>query len=411
MAWDSEVVPDSLPGIILSAGPFAAGGVIVQGTSIGPSCKGGCYVVGLDASSGKRLWRFNAVAKAGTAAGASWNGTPDEERTGGASWVAGSYDADLDLYYFGTGSSYGISQLLRPRGGKVTGNDALYTDSTLALRPRTGELVWYHQHLPSDVWDLDEVFERLLVTLPVAGKNRKLVLVTGKLGIIDALDRADGSFAFSKDLGFNNLVTAIDPKTGRRTVDPRLIPAPNQTVSVCPSSEGARNWMATAYNPATHILYLPMQETCMDLTWSDNELMGAARGKNDIGWTLKPSPGSDGQFGRIEAVDMLTGKTVWTWRNRSIPSSSLLSTEGDLLFSGTADRWFRAFDAGTGKIVWQSRLNAAPNSTPISFAVDGKQYIAVAAGGGGPHDSETAEQAPETVAAAPATTLLVFGLN
>ena len=402
VVWDAQIVDDDKPRAVLSAGPTVAGDVIVQGTSIGALTPGGSFVVGLDAASGKVLWRFDNVA-----GDSSWNGTPREERTGGAVWSAPSYDPQTGLVYYGAGGSYDLSRLLGP-GPKGHTSDALYTNATIALDPETGELRWYHQHMPREVWDLDEAFERTLLTLPVDGRERRLSVTIGKMGILDALDRESGRYAFSIDLGLNNIVTAIDPKTGRRKVDPAKVPRPNETVEICPSVQGARNWMATAWNPQTRTLYLPLESLCMDYVWSDPG--GAFDSTVDNGWKLKPPPDSDGMHGRIQAIDLATRESRWTTRNRAVPSSSLLATAGGLLFAGHTDRTFQALDDASGEVLWQTRLASVPNATPVTFNAGGKQYVAIASGAGGDQASQTELVTPEQVPSAPATTIWVFGL-
>ncbi len=406
--WDSEIVPPELPNVLLSSGPSIAGDVIVQGTSFGPFCKGGCYVVGLDPATGRKLWRFDTVAKSGQP-GDSWNGLPPEERTGAAMWVGSSYDPKLDLLYLGTAGTYDASSLLD--GGPSTpakSNAALYTDSTIALRPRTGELVWHHQHFPREVWDLDEAFERTLVTLPVKGAPREAVVSIGKIGILDALDRKDGRYLFSIDLGLQNIVTAIDPRTGRRSIDPAKVPARDKPLMICPSIEGVRNWMATAYNPTTGILYVPVLEPCMDFVRTVGD--DGQDGKLDIGWIFRPRPGSDGMHGRIQAIDLVNRKLLWSQRSRALPAASLLATAGGVIFTGDTHRSFAAIDDRDGRTLWQTRLNANPSATPVTFTVDGRQYVAVVTGGGGGHDIVTPDMTPEETPGAASTTVWVFGL-
>lgn len=154
-----------------------------------------------------------------------------------------------------------------------------------------------------------------------------------------------------------------------------------------------------------------MQEICMSMTWVEHEDGSPAKGRLDIGWSLKPPQGSDGKYGRLEAINLATGETLWMKRDRHIPSSSMLATGGGLLFSGNADRRFRALDDRNGNVLWETRLSAVPNATPITFAVSGKQYVAIAAGGGGAHDVDTIELTPEMLRSAHATTLMVFALR
>jgi alcohol dehydrogenase (cytochrome c) len=409
VVWDLEVVtPSESAGAVLSAGPLVADGVLVQGVSLGPSCPGGCYVVGLDAFTGKLLWRFDTVAKAGPE-GDTWNGAPSAARSGSAVWTTPSYDPRLGAVYVGTGNTYDISLLLTPNPeAAATGADALFTDSTLALDAKTGKLLWYHQHFAQDVWDLDEVFERTLVTLPVGGRPRRLMVSVGKVGILDALDRDDGRYVFSIDLGLNNLVTSIDPRSGRRTVDRAKLPSKHQPVEVCPSVQGARNWMATAYDPKSHILYLPMQDVCMDFNWNDTP--AAAKARMEMSFTMRPHPGSDGRYGVLEALDLVARKPLWIRRTREVPMSSLLATGGGLLFAGSSDRSFRGYDARTGKVLWETRLNSPANATPVTFSVAGKQYVAIVSGGGGSHEAASEGLTPELAPSAAATTLWVFGL-
>jgi alcohol dehydrogenase (cytochrome c) len=157
-------------------------------------------------------------------------------------------------------------------------------------------------------------------------------------------------------------------------------------------------------------MFLPMEETCMDYTWH----AGAGRGpdalKIDFGWVVKPVSNTDGKYARIDAVDMVTRKTLWTTRLRAPLSSSLLATDGGIVFAGDRDRAFRAIDQQSGKTLWETRLDAVPNASPITFSVNGRQFIAITSGGGGPHDSESKEITPEIQDGAPTTTLWVLSL-
>ncbi len=411
LVWDTEIVKPEDPVVLLSAGPVAARGKIIQSVSGGVGCKVGCLIVGLDAKSGQRMWEFRTIAAADQPGGDSWNGAPNEQRFGGAVWASGSYDPETGLVYYGTAGSYYVSPLLTNRQGKLAGNNAaLYTNSTIALDPDTGRLAWYHQHMPREIWDLDEVFERSLIDVPVNGRLRKLVVETGKMGIMDALDRKTGEYVFSKDFGLTNLVSSIDPKTGRRVIKKAFDAVSGKPFEVCPSPEGARNWMAIAYNPATKVMFLPMEETCMTYRWNAKPPEEARDIAIDIAWTVKPIPGSDGNYARLEAVDMTTRKTLWVRRTRAPLSSSLLTTDGGILFEGDKDRNFRAVDDRSGETLWQTRLSAAPNASPVTYSVNGRQYVAISTGGGGPHDAASVEIVPEIDNGTAATTMWVFAL-
>ncbi len=418
LIWDHQViVPQtgvyarSNHDFRLDGAPIVAKGKVIMGVSLGiTNPGGGCFIVGLDARTGDEVWRFNTIAHPGEPGGDSWNGAPTDQRFGASVWTAGSYDPKLNLVYFGTGNTYDIATLLQPHPEKGKSNDGLYTDSTVALDPDTGKLVWYYQHMNRDVWDLDWAFEQLLITLPLNGKPTDLVVTGGKMALFDAVDRAGGKYEFSKDLGLQNLVAGIDPKTGKKIINPVLEPVANKTAFICPNANGARNWPATSYDPNTHILYVPLVESCMDYTWAPRDAAQTAAGGLDIRFTLRPRPNSDGKMGRIEAINLETRTVVWMHRQRAPIASAMLATAGGLVFGGAQNRQFAAYDAATGQVLWQVGLNATPSSSPVTYSVDGKQYIAVVSGGGGPLDAGGHSLAPELDNPAGGTTLWIFKL-
>lgn len=407
VAWQAPVLGIDQPGQIMSAGPVAARGTIIQPTTLGPQCRGGCAFVALDAATGKELWRTRTIASPGEPGGDTWNGAPASKRLGGGSWVAGSIDPDTGMLYAGTGGTYLVTPLL---SDKVKGstNDALYTDSTLAIDLKTGRIAWHHQHMPREVWDLDEAFERSLVRIPVNGTMQDVIVTIGKMGIIDILDRRTGKFLFAFDLGVQNLVSSIDPNTGRRTVNPDKEPKPNTPTNICPGPEGVRNWQATAFNAQNHMLFVPMGQTCMDWIWTPDS---PASGEGiDIAWSLKPHPRSGGNFGRIDAIDLAKRKTLWSIRQRAPIASSLLASAGGLVFAGDRARYFRALDDRNGETLWSVRLNGVPSSSPASYSIDGKQYVVVVTGGGGPHDAQSISYTPEIMDPSAGVTIWVFTL-
>ncbi len=418
LVWDHEIISrdqgmhegeiDGVP-FHLNGGPIVAKGKVIIGTSLGINTGGGNFIVALDAATGKEAWRFSTIAKPGEPGGDSWNGAPFDQRFGGGVWTSGSYDPARNLVYFGTGNTYDIGTLMLPQARVGESKDALYTDSTLALDPDTGKLVWHAQHMKRDVWDLDWVFEQSLLTLPVNGKPTELVVTGGKTAIFDAMDRATGKHVFSRDLGLQNIVTAIDPVTGEETTNQALEPEPGKTKLLCPNSNGARNWPTTAFDPASYILYVPLIETCTEYSWTPRSAAQIAAGGDDIHFAQRPRPDGDGKFGRLEAINLATGKVLWTHRQRAPLASSLLATAGGLVFSGALDRFFSAYDATSGKLLWHTQLNAAPNSSPVTYSVQGEQYVAVVAGGGGP-TSGSSSLTPEIINPPGGTTLWVFKL-
>lgn len=368
-------------GLDLTSGPVIARGVLMLGASLGLNYGGGCFIVGLDAATGNELWRFNTIARPGTPDGDSWNGAPMQQRFGGGVWATGSYDPQLNLAYFGIGNTYTTATLLEPGArASVTRNDALYTDTTVALRPETGELVWHYQHHRRDVWDQDWAFEQTLVTLGSGANARRAVVTGGKAGIFDAVDAATGKFLFAHDSGLSNLIVGIDPQSGEKRTDPALEPKAGRTLLLCPGNYGVRNWPATTLNPATGTLFVPMLESCADFTWTPTGL--SASGGSDIRFSQRPRPDSDGNLGRMVAVDLATRRVLWTHRQRAPLISSLLATAGGLVFMGDLGRNFGAFDQTSGARLWSTQLPAAAESTPVSYAVGGQQYIAVVSGEG-----------------------------
>ena len=369
VAWDQALT--SGKGFQLTGGPLVAKHKVMIGT--GGRVAGGNYIVALDAETGKEAWRFKTIAQPGEPGGDTWNDHPLADRNGASVWVAGSYDAQLNLTFWGVAQTYDTGVLAHPKPG--VNNDGLYTDCTPALNPDTGKLVWYYQHLPNDQWDLDWVFERQIVRMPVNGTVRPLLMTAGKMAIYDVLDAETGKWIYSKDLGLQNIVTSIDQKTGKKNIDPNSLPGDGKDRVICPHAGGAKSWIPGSYNPDTKILYVPLVESCMDL----NPVRDGGRGSLSAGvrWSLRPRPDSDGKYGRVQAINMLTREVVWTSRHRAPESSGALDVAGGVVFSGSIDRYFRAYDDQTGKMLWETRLNDVPSNAPISYSVNGRQYIAI----------------------------------
>jgi alcohol dehydrogenase (cytochrome c) len=382
VTWDTPLIPADQPGYWIDGGPLVAKGKVIVGTTgLAP---GGNYIVALDAETGKEAWRFGTVPKPGEPGGNSWNGEPWEKRTGGAVWNPGSYDPETNLVFFGPSATYDTAPLRdRIKDPKVT-NDALFTNATLAINPDTGKLAWYYEHFPNDQWDLDWAFERQIFDMVVNGSVKRVVVTAGKIGIFDILEAKTGKYLFSMDLGYQTLVKSIDPKTGFKLIDrARMTPGDGTSKYLCPHSEGGKNWVPDAYNPDTKLIFVPLVESCMDLA-------PVAPGENGLMTTgvrlsLRPPPNSDGNYGRLEAINLETRKSVWVHRQRANSTTGVLDTAGGIVFAGYADRGFSAFDDMTGKELWHTRLTDVPNSNSITYAVDGKQYVAVVAANGGNH--------------------------
>lgn len=381
--WDTSLVRGGVPpGMRMIGGPLVAKGKVIVGTAGGAA--GGNYIVALDTQSGKEAWRFDTIPKPGTPAGDSWNGLPTEKRSGASVWNPGSYDPVTNLAFFGPSATYDTAPLRDRIGDPRVSNDALYTNCTLALNVDTGELAWYYAHLPNDQWDLDFSFERQILDMQVNGAMRHVVVTAGKIGIFDVLDAKTGQYLTSMDLGYQTLVKSVEPGTGAKVIDrEHITPGDGQAKFLCPHSEGGKNWIPNAYNPTTKLMFVPLVESCQDLA----PVAEGERGLLSTGvrLSLRPPPNTDGNYGRLEAINLETKKSVWVHRRRATSTTGALATAGGVVFAGYVDRVFSAFDDATGKELWRTRLSDVPNSNAITYAVGGRQYVAVVAANGGNH--------------------------
>ncbi|HEX7079645.1 MAG TPA: PQQ-binding-like beta-propeller repeat protein [Gammaproteobacteria bacterium] len=372
-----------------TSGPIIADGKVITGRQCQPDAGyEGCVITAHDARTGKELWRTHTIPRPGEPGDETWGDVPLEQRWHVGTWMVPSYDPELELIYIGTSVTIPAPKFI------LGGNDKqhLYHNSTLALDPDTGEIVWYYQHL-IDHWDLDHPFERLLVDTAVApdpsevpwinpalepGERRKVITgIPGKTGIVYTLDRETGEFLWARPTVLQNVVERIDGATGRATVNPdMLFTAVDQTLTVCPGTNGGKNWPAGAYSPRTGAMYYPLQNLCMRATTRtdqrDPSLVYGFRSEQII------APGTD-QVGSVWAISAETGATLWKHEQRT-GVMSLVATGGGLVFGGDVAGGFRAFDDETGEVLWETSVGGPVSGYPITFAVDGKQYVAVTTG-------------------------------
>ena len=380
LIWETEIPPnveETQPddGFFLRSAPMVVGGKVIQGVSA-PRAKFGAFIAALDIDTGREVWRFNTIARPGEPGDSSWNGIPIDERSGGSVWQFGTYDAELNLVYYGVSQTYDTAPLLEPVLDEEFGNDALYTNSTVALNPDSGDLVWFYQHMPNGQWDLDWAFERQIVRISHQGVTRKAAITIGKMGILDALDAATGDYLFSVDMGTQNYVTAIDAETGDKTIDPEKLPHPGINTLGCPHLAGVRNWPPTSFNPTIGMLFVPVLENCARLFVGEGSNLTS-------GLAMKPqvNPGAPpGMLGRLQSVNLNRPIREWHRYQRAPFTTGLLTTDSNLVFVGDLEPSLQARDAVTGKLLWQQPLEQAPSGRVMTYSVDGKQYVAVSSG-------------------------------
>jgi PQQ-dependent dehydrogenase (methanol/ethanol family) len=388
LVWETPVLDPTLPARA-SSGPIVANGKVITGRQCQPAATHeSCVITAHDAATGKELWRTRTIPRKGEPGDESWGDVPMEQRWHVGTWMVPSYDPDLDRIYIGTSVTIPAPKFILGGADK----QHLYHNSTLALNPADGKIVWHYQHL-LDHWDLDHPFERLLVDTAVApdpsevawinprvrpGERRRVMTgIPGKTGIVYTLDRATGEFLWARPTVMQNVVKNIDGATGKVEVDPaRVFTKAGEKIFVCPGTNGGKNWPAGAYSPRTNSMYMPMQNMCMNATVQSGERDPKLVYGFDNEYLAAPGAAN---IGVIWAISAEKGTTLWKHEQAS-GAMSLAATGGGLVFGGDAQGVFRAFDDTTGAVLWEKDLGAPVSGYPVSFAVDGKQYVAVTTG-------------------------------
>ena len=388
LVWETQILDYRINPANQTSGPIIANGKVISGRSCAP--KGGpnaCVVTAHDARTGKELWRRRLIPAPGEPGNETWGDVPFEERKHVGAWMVPSYDPALNIVYIGTSVTSPAPKFML--GG--VDKKHLYHNSTLALDADTGELVWYYQHL-NDHWDLDHPFERLLVDTVVApnpntvswinprlqaGEVRKVITgIPGKTGVVYTLDRETGEFLWATPTVAQNVVSHIDGSTGAVSENTELVfTSEGSEVLICPSfATGGKDWEAGAYSPLTNMMYYPLRNACarMIATRTGGNRLYALAKRDQI------APGTD-QVGTVQAISAETGEIVWVHEQRA-GTTSLVATGGGLVFGGDSSGRFRALDQTTGDVLWEINLGSSVTGFPITYAVDGRQYVAASTG-------------------------------
>ncbi|HEY2446809.1 MAG TPA: PQQ-dependent dehydrogenase, methanol/ethanol family [Rhizomicrobium sp.] len=397
--WDVNTIDRTKPYTITGAPRIVKGLVVIGNGGAEYDARG--YVSAYDGDSGRLRWRFYVVPgnpsrppenPAMRAALKTWPVSHGKYAWwrmggGGAPWDSMAFDPDLDLLYVGTGNGAPWNGNMRSPGG----GDNLYLSSILALRPETGQLVWHYQTTPGDMWDFDATSHMILADLPIGGVTRKVIIQAPKNGFFYVLDRASGKLISAKPYAVVNWAKSIDPATGRPVESPEAR-YKDKMALVMPPTTGAHNWQPMAFDPQTGLVYIPAMDGTA-LFMPQNPLSYQPRAWNTgndfaaisaaILAAVKSGKPPPPELGFIKAWDPVTQKEVWHVPMTGSWNGGLLATAGGLVFGGGADGFFSAYDAKSGAKLWSIDLTTGILAPPMSYAVDGEQYVAVLAGWGG----------------------------
>jgi alcohol dehydrogenase (cytochrome c) len=374
VVWQTDIA-DGAKGFNETGGVILAHGKVIVGLTLCRGQEPHCYISAYDAETGKRAWKFTTIALTGTPGGDTWNGISDDMRSGGETWIAGTYDPDLNITYWGVAQAKPWMRASRRTGSAAT----LFANSTLALDADTGNLKWYYSHAPGESFDLDEVFERVLID----HGTQKTVMTVGKAGILWKLDRVTGKFMDATPTVFQNVFSGFDMKKGEPIYRPDIIAQKTNTwISACPSAAGGHDWPPTSYDQPNDLLIIPLGQSC-NLMLGHDVAQHTGVVNTEGAERVFFMPGTDGNMGRLAAYNTSTMQAVWSFQQRAPFLTGVLSTGGNIACVGDYDRVFRCVRATTGKTLWTVRLPTVVQGNPISFSIDGKQYLAITTGLGG----------------------------
>jgi alcohol dehydrogenase (cytochrome c)/quinohemoprotein ethanol dehydrogenase len=409
VAWEKVTVDQAKSYTITGAPRVVDGKVIIGNGGAEFGVRG--FVAAYDAQSGEQLWKFYTVPEGGDGAkdggdqpvylqkaAETWNmdvlGASDAIGGGGTVWDSMAYDPELDLLYIGVGNGSPWNRAYRSPGKDGTGEgDNLYLSSIVAIRPSTGEYVWHYQTTPGETWDYTATQHIMLADMTIEGKVRKVLMQAPKNGFFYVIDRETGKFISAKPYVSVNWASGIDPKTGRPIENPETrVDKTGKPALVTPGALGGHNWHPMAFHPGEGLVYIPAFEAGMmyapEADWKPDTARGFNVGFNLGAGDLPPDGGFRKQVagslkGMLVAWDPVAQKARWTVEHPGPWNGGLLATGGGLVFQGTTGSEFNAYDAGTGKKLWSFAAQTGVVAPPITYTVDGEQYVAVLAGWGG----------------------------
>ncbi len=394
VAWDIQTVDKTYPYTITGAPRIIKGKVIIGNGGAELGVRG--YFSAYDADSGDMLWRFYTVPgnpadgfenDTMKMAAETWTGEYWKAGGGGTAWDSMAYDPDLDLLYVGVGNGAPWNHAIRsPEGG-----DNLFLSSIVAVKPDTGEYVWHYQTTPAETWDYTATQHMILADLDIDGTTRQVIMQAPKNGFFYVLDRATGEFISANNFVPINWATHVDPATGRPVENPDARYSGKAPHLQLPGPLGAHNWHPMAFSPDTGLVYIPAQEAPWiygdkaDYTQRDNTW------NTGTDFDLAVLPTDKAMFralrsmvkGRLLAWDPVKQEEAWAFEHNGAWNGGILSTGGNLVFQGTADAHFAAYDAATGEQKWKFFTQTGIAAAPVTYELDGEQYVAVASGWGG----------------------------
>jgi len=375
--WKTPVV-DFTQGSVITSPPTIVKNLVITGFGGGEYGARG-YISAMEQDTGKEVWRLWTIPEAGEPGSDSWKGD-SWKLGGGVAWGIGSYDPKLNLLYYGTSNP-------SPWGASVRGPDSseygkftnLYTSTTLAINPDTGKLVWYYQSTPHDAWDYDGVNELVLTDLSIDGRMTPVALKADRNGFFYVLNRETGKLISAKPFVPINWATGVDLNTGRPIEVPEKRPKFKQRAKdICPNLLGGKNWQPMSFSPQTGLVYIPSINLCMDMEGAEPAYQ---RGKFYLAFEFDLGKGGPGGYmGELMAWDPVKQQKVWGNKDELPWLGGALTTKGGLAFHGDIKGWFKALDAKTGKTLWQFNTGSGISAAPITYELDGKQYVAVVSG-------------------------------